>query len=335
MPESYTDVPRAVNKGSKYVIEKLPLRTSDVVRWLSHFVTISLVAGLGYYLLQNWANFSGVLDLSPAHAALIASCIFATWIVNAAQSTILIRLQNVNSGFWENLLVQNAAILTNYLPMRAGTILRFHYFKAVHGVEYSRLGGMSAMRTVLLFATTGLCGVAGLGWTEQTASASLWLLYIGMVMTALLMYLASHYPFKLVQTRMGSIFERFIEGFRTLSRQPGAALLITALILVQFLILAARLALCFSVMGVSVEAITLLMLAPAATLLSFITITPGNLGLREWVIGALSVATGHSLAEGIFAASLDRSILMASSFLFGGPALWWTTSRMKLRNRNN
>mgnify|MGYP003635865898 CR=1 FL=1 len=227
------------------------------------------------------------------------------------------------------LLVQTAAILGNYLPMRAGTALRFHYFKVVHKVDYSLFGGLSAVRMVLLILATSFASLLGLIATEHEFSRTLWLLYGGLAAIGISLLVGIRYVRFSPTSRLGAISIRFVEGFASIGRHPWEACATLGLIFVQFSLLGVRMAICFAIIGQSISPSSLLLIVPIATLLSFLTITPGNLGLREWTIGAVSLAAGLDLSTGVFAATLDRAILVALTFAIGGPSLWWTLIKIR------
>ena len=311
-------------------MNKRPTNNGAVAtRWLSHCLAAALVAALGYYVWKNWAKHSDSLDISLSAAILICLCILGAWLVNAAQSTLMLRVNLIRSGFFENLLVQTAAILGNYLPMRAGTALRFHYFKVVHKVDYSLFGGLSAVRMVLLILATSFASLLGLIATEHEFSRTLWLLYGGLAAIGISLLVGIRYVRFSPTSRLGAISIRFVEGFASIGRHPWEACATLGLIFVQFSLLGVRMAICFAIIGQSISPSSLLLIVPIATLLSFLTITPGNLGLREWTIGAVSLAAGLDLSTGVFAVTLDRAILVALTFAIGGPSLWWTLIKIR------
>ena len=100
--------------------------------------------------------------------------------------------------------------------------------------------------------------------------------------------------------------------------------------MLQFVILGLRLRLSFAAVNVELTATVLLVLAPTITLISFLSLTPGNLGLREWAVGAITLALGLDFNSGIFAATVDRAVLLVSTFVLGpGPLayVWHRTIR--------
>ncbi len=296
-----------------------PLRVAKAL--LSGAVLIWLV----WYLFENSDLLSRALQASPLYLLSLTLLILTTWLFNSLQVLLFLRLAGLKIGFWENLLLQNATQLGNYVPMRLGTILRFRYLKIVHGIEYLRLGGIAGMRVVLLTTTAGVLGCIGLAALARDASLdvspALWPIFLGMVFAPLaIWWIASRLVFS-SDTWTGRLAQLFLSSFSALRERPDVALRIVVLLLAQFCVLALRLQISFTIVGVDLSPWALLLLAPTGTLLAFLNLTPGNLGLREWVIGALSLATGYSFADAVIAGVVDRAVLMICIFAFGSLSL--------------
>ena len=55
---------------------------------------------------------------------------------------------------------------------------------------------------------------------------------------------------------------------------------------------------------------------------------PGNLGLREWIIGVISVAAGYQFDGAVFAGVVDRAVLMGVTLVFGAVGLSYLLLRL-------
>src|SRR6056297_705506 len=119
------------------------LSAATILRTL---LSVVVVTWLSYYLVVHWEIFRASFDASTSQVGAIAACVVITWVLNSLQVLSLLRLEGVKVTFWENFLVQCATQLGNYVPMRLGTILRFRYFKRIHRLEYTRFGGIAALR---------------------------------------------------------------------------------------------------------------------------------------------------------------------------------------------
>lgn len=308
---------------------------SGVLRLLRGVLSLALVAWLLYYLYENWDSFRASADVSLWHLASLTCCVLVSWLVNAAQIQILLRMEHIHVGFWENLAVQTATFLGNLVPMRAGTVLRFVYFKRLHDLEYSRMGGLVVLRTLLLVAATGFTGCLGLlalGMSDHPAYVVLWMVFVAMFAIPLTGWWLPDLEVRLPDNRRGRIGKKFISGFASIKKQPKVAALIFGLMLVQFTLLAMRLLISFDAIQISLLPELLLLLAPITTLLSFFSITPGNLGLREWVIGLLSQVGGYQFETGVFAGVIDRTVQMVCIFSFGAAAMVWMWMRLRKKS---
>ncbi|MEO1081478.1 MAG: lysylphosphatidylglycerol synthase domain-containing protein [Pseudomonadota bacterium] len=284
-------------------------------------LSAAVLLWLAWYLVENRDLLSRALQASARDLTALTLLILATWLFNSLQVLLFLRLAGLSIGFWENLLLQNATQLGNYVPLRLGTILRFRYLKVIHGIEYTRLGGIAGMRILLLTTAAGVLGCIGLAALMRDGSHTiypiLWLVFPGMIVAPLVIWMvAARLEFS-ADSRFGRLAQLFLSSFSALRAKPGVALCILALLLAQFLVLALRLQVSFAIVGVEMSAWVLLLLAPTGTLLVFLNLTPGNLGLREWVIGALSLATGYPFADALVAGVVDRAVLMICVFFFG------------------
>ncbi len=276
-----------------------------------------------------------LLDVSillerPMHVWGIVICVVLAAALNAMQMSLAFGAAKFTVGNLEIWILQNSITLLNYLPLRAGTAIRFVYLRRLHKIEFSRLAGIIAIRNVLLCLAAGAFGLLGLGLAEGVSSPWLWLIYLGMSGLMVAGYLCSRLDVSFGVSRLGKIFEIFMRGFGSLASHPILSLAIFVLIALQFSVLGGRLWLAFDAAGERVDLSTLLLLAPAATVLSIIAITPGNMGLREWIIGLLSAAMGNDLAFGMLAIALDRIVLILVTLALGLPSTWYVWKRIGL-----
>lgn len=300
---------------------------------LQAVLTLAFAAWLLYYLNEHRGAFRSLADISAFHVVALVCCVMASWIVNSIQGLILLRMEKVPVGFWENLLVQTASVLGNFLPMRAGTILRYAYFKRRYGLEYFRLGGITALRMVLLTIATGGVGcvaLAGLEASGQPVGGLLWPIFGAMlILPAISWWLPGLEKF-LPRNNVGEAGRKFMASFATIRSQPVLVLSLLAIPMVaQFALLALRLYISFDVLHLRISPWGLLLLAPVTTLISFLAVTPENMGLREAIIGLLSLAIGYQFNMGVFASAFDMAILIACTVVLGWPATAWTWANMQ------
>lgn len=118
--------------------------------------------GLISYLYNYWDTFKIVNNLSLLKISYIICLILITWAIGSYQSVLMMRQLNVSIGFLESYFLLVGMHLGNYLPMRAGTLLRMNYFRKVHNVSLLTFSGVFSAKALLMIASTSFLGCIGL-----------------------------------------------------------------------------------------------------------------------------------------------------------------------------
>jgi uncharacterized membrane protein YbhN (UPF0104 family) len=308
-------------------------------RWqlalVQNLLGAAIVAWFARYLWQRRDHLESILDVSAGHVLALAAVVVVTWILTAAQSGVLYRASGVHIGFGENLLLTIGAAFGSYLPMLAGTVVRFHYMKSIHGLRYARSGSISWLRTILLSLSTalfGLFGTLGLALAGSRVSPVL-LSGFAVLLAAPLAALFWREPHAwLERTPRARILRDFFDGLRALRQDRKHSLIVFVLIVLQQLCLAVRFAIAAHATGQSPSLLLLCILAPMAVFVSFVSVTPAALGLREGVMGYITYATGSGFGNGLFVGTVDRAVLLAMVTLFGGCSLAYLWHKIRRAN---
>ncbi|HXE80351.1 MAG TPA: lysylphosphatidylglycerol synthase domain-containing protein [Vicinamibacterales bacterium] len=286
-------------------------------------LTIAFVGYVAWFLVDRQEVFSQRFAGTWTHVVLLASAVAASWVVTSLQTLLPLRELGVSVGFWENLMLTVAAGFGNVLPMRAGTALRLHYIKSVHGVGYLRYGGILGVRSLMLALVAGVLGLscaASMAASSRPVPAAVFVVFAGLLAAGaapLIVPVQRLMPSGGIAGRIGSEIAAAVRLMRANRRMTAWYI---ALVAAHFALLTARLAVAFDVLQARPAAWTYCFLSPIATILSFVNITPGNLGLREWVLGLLTAGLGIDYAVGIFAAAVDRTISLLMVLPAGGAA---------------
>ncbi|MDJ0622577.1 MAG: lysylphosphatidylglycerol synthase transmembrane domain-containing protein, partial [Desulfocapsaceae bacterium] len=244
----------------------------------------------------------------------------------------LMRKIGVNVGYLESYFLLVGMQLGNYLPMRAGTVIRMNYFKKVHKLNYLTFSGLFGAKTFIMIASTCLLGCVGLVgiWMTENTQKLTWLLviYLGIAAFAILASFIRLPVKNNSQNFVIKAYTNFSKGYKAISEEPTLMFKLFVLQILQCLALSLRFWISFEIIGKELNLSVYLILAPTTLLISIFSITPGNLGLREWFIGLLTVAIGSDLESGIFAGSIDRAILIATTFIVGSCSMIYIRIRM-------
>jgi uncharacterized membrane protein YbhN (UPF0104 family) len=220
-------------------------------------------------------------------------------------------------------LLTMAAGFGNYLPMRAGTVLRMQYVKSMHGVGYLQYGGLLGTRALLLLwaaGAVGLCGATAMVLADQAVRPEVFLLFLSVLIVGVAPFVVPVASMLPKTGFSGHVASQLSAALAIIRQNRRMTAMYLGLVVLQFVVLTARLSVAFDVIQQNPAWWVYCFLSPIATILSFVSITPGNLGLREWIIGMLSAGAGVDYAIGLFAAAVDRVVLMAMTFSVGGAA---------------
>ncbi|HTV18901.1 MAG TPA: lysylphosphatidylglycerol synthase domain-containing protein [Polyangiaceae bacterium] len=301
--------------------------------FVQNLIGAAIVAWFARYLWQRREHLLSILDVSVGHVAALSVVIVLTWMLTAAQSGVLYRASGIRIGFVENMLLTVGSAFGSYLPMLAGTVVRFHYMKSIHGLRYARSGSISWLRTILLCLSTALFGLFGTIGLLLAGSPVSPLLLAGFALLLSVPIVALVWPEPrawLDRTPRARILRDFFDGLGALRRDRSSSLSVFVLIVLQQLCLAVRFAIAAQATGQSPSLLLLCILAPLAVFVSFVSVTPAALGLREAVMGYVTYATGTSFGNGLFVGTVDRAVLLAMVTLFGGSSLaylWYKIRR--------
>jgi len=270
-----------------------------------------------------------VLEASVVWLALLVAIILSTLVFNALQMWFLLRASNLCIGFGESFALGCAAGFGNYMPMRAGTVIRAHYLKSVHGLRYTRFASIAGIRTLITILATGAIGLIGTVAAAASGGRLSWVLLICFCLMLSLPVLA--WVVRVPQLREGPgrlrrIAVDFLQGADMLRKQPKTGVAVFFAVLLQQISLVARFHVAATATGGPPPPLALLLLLSAvAAFASFAALTPGALGIREAAMGGATYAVGGSFSQGILLGTVDRAVFMAVTAIVGGacfPYVW-------------
>jgi hypothetical protein len=302
-----------------------------IIKCFKNLISLIIIVGLAFYLWKNWDTFYATVNASWYQILGLVFCIVMTWLINCLQSFLLYRHLGINVKFWENFIIQIAAMMGNYLPMRLGSLLRMRYFKKIYGLEYIKFVGVSGVRILIILLYCVVLSSIGLIGLKLPQYIFLWI-PLGILNTLIVIVIGSRliklsYRLDLKNKFIKTKIYEFLTAFEIIRLRPILFCQISGLVIMQFVTLAYRLRISFDIINVELSPWVLLILAPATGLIQFLTLTPGNLGLREWLIGVLSHVSGYNFSSGIFAGSVDRAILMMCTIVLGSGPLVYVWNR--------
>jgi uncharacterized membrane protein YbhN (UPF0104 family) len=267
---------------------------------------------LAVYLVRHRAYIEAHYAARPDALLLIAAAILASLVARSLSHVALFRPLGVAASAWDWFRVVTMSSFANYLPLSAGTVAKAYVLKRVHALSYDTFVVAQVALLVIVVSTNGAVGLASLA---LAAPAHLFG-FVGagfalmLATTALLMFPASALRF-----RRGATAWWDADAIPALRRGwPVAALWQVG----NLLATAAALQVAFSLGANPVGFAACLVFSAASMLTRFVAITPGAIGIREFLVGGLAHWTGFELRDAVIAAAVTRTVEIVVVFALGG-----------------
>jgi uncharacterized membrane protein YbhN (UPF0104 family) len=305
-----------------------------LLAWAHNLFGSAILLGFVYYVWAHRSEFTGVSQVSFGELSLLVAFGLSTLAFAAAQMWLLLRASDIAIGFGECFVLGCAAGFGNYLPMRAGTLIRAHYLKSVHGLRYARFAGVSGLRSIITVLATGALGLVGTVAVAADGghlSVALLLGFFAMLVLPLSAWFVRVPERKESDGRLRRMFLDFLRGVALIREQPKASFWAFVWVILQELSMVARFYVATRATGGETALSLLLLLSPVAALASYAALTPGALGLREAAMGGATYAVGHTFSSGILLGTIDRVVFMAVTTVVGSfsfLAIWLKIRRV-------
>ncbi len=284
---------------------------------------VVLLALLAAYVYENRADMQKLLQLDGATVAALLGLALGTCLVNCVYHWVLLRTFRLQLSVTDWMGVVSVANAISYvLPLRADLVFSAAYYKKVKGLAYTKSVSMAAGNIVFGVAFSLLQILAALlciGLIQGQWPAVLWILLV-LGMAAMGGFIA----FSLVaQGRNPKILQRYrivrdvVEGFNDLLRNKALLWQLLGCLVAGNLFQLLLYMVCFEAIGLPVTLYQALFYNSVSWLASIVAIVPGNIGIKESVMGAATLLMGALFQNGVAVSLLQRAAIMVIHLLLG------------------
>ncbi|MDD3334097.1 MAG: lysylphosphatidylglycerol synthase transmembrane domain-containing protein [Eubacteriales bacterium] len=291
---------------------------------LSMALFVLLMGALIWYVYQNREDMGRLLTLDGSSAALMLFFALCGCVMNCVYHRIILSVFRVPLSLtdWVG-VVFTANAMAYVLPLRADLVFSAAYYKKTKGLSYVKSVSMAAGNIVFGVAFALLQMLAALvctGIIDQVWSPVLWLIWgVGMVCLVAFLVVAlvlqDHQPrfvakYKLVRD--------VIDGFNALLRSPHMLWQLLLCLIVNNLFQMLLYMVCFHAIGQEVTVYQALFYNSVSWLSTIMNIVPGNIGIKEGVMGMAASLMGSM--EGItgVTVSLLQRVAVMIVYIVGG-----------------
>jgi hypothetical protein len=274
-------------------------------------LTALAVAALLVFLLRQRAYIAAHYALHPGVFALLAGLVVLVLALRSAAHRALFSRLGIRAGAADWFRLVTVSTFTNYLPLAAGLLAKAVFLKRVHALPYGSFAVGQVALLLIIVSANGAAGLLALAALHPDRVAGLLGAgLLAMTATALLLWLPG--------LPLPGPLRRRIPWDGTLL--PGLRRAFWPVALLQVLVLlatAASLRLAFALGTADVPFAACVVFSAAAMLTRLVAITPGAIGIREFFVGVLALATGFELRDAVIAATAARTVEVAVVFALG------------------
>ena len=225
---------------------------------------------------------------------------------------------------WFGLSVVNS-FYNMFLPLSSGVLFRAYYVKKEYGMSYFSYTSLMVVSLLCTFLSSSIISSVFIGYEyffyglfdRYLALLSFLMLFISFVFV--FFFVRYNYQIKMPNLRYGLNLklDLFFSGFYLMYKQQHIVLYMVLNFIVFSMIMSVKLYFAFYFLGFYVDFSKVIIIQSLSTFLLIFSITPGNIGVREGVIGFLSLYAGISFETAVVAATLDRIFNILVVLLFG------------------
>ena len=274
----------------------------------SYTLNTIIIFALGYFLFNNVHLFKNLLNINTIDIALII-IMQAIYLWFAGYSSYLIGIK-LGVKIKDFFALQIANRFFNLILPSGGAVFRAIYLKNVYKLSYSKYVTLllgTYLVTIFTSATISLVIIIYLlnikaTRSLQTIAATL----IAIIIASLFIFRTK--PFKTTKWKISKNINKVIQGWEKIKKHKKLIGFLILLSIISLIILAARLYIILPATGTGASITQACFLAIITFLTTVISITPGNIGVREILFAASSHTIGIGYEEAIFASLVLRVI---------------------------
>lgn len=300
----------------------------DWKRALSTTLFVALLALLAWYVYENREDMARLLALSAGDVALMLALALGGCVMNCVYHRLILSTYRIPLDIVDWMGVTFVANAMAYvLPMRADLVFSAAYYKRTKGLAYVKSVSMAAGNIVfgVIFALAQMfVSLLLTGVLDGTWSGVLWLLWgAGTLATGAFIAFSL-----LVQGRGARILDRVkllgdvVRGFNALLKNRWLLGRLLVCLTVNNAVQLCLYMACFGAIGLPVTVFQALFYNSVSWIATVVSIVPGNIGIKEAVMGVATSLTGALFQNGVAVSLLQRVAVMIVYIVAGAAFAW-------------
>lgn len=273
-------------------------------------VTVAALALLIAYLYLQRAHIGAHYEFSLGKLLALAGLVVLTLVLRGMANRLIFARLGAIAPLRDWFAIVSVSALSSYLPASTGLVSKAHFLKRAHSVTYRQFAVGQVTLLVLSIATHGAVGLVTLALWRPAAAVWIAIVFAAMSAAGSLVLL----PERAAQFARG----RWLPlDTATIARMRVSFPSVIALQIGVLLATACALDLGFSMGPADVSFAACMVFSAGTVLTRLVWVTPGGLGVREFLVGGLAVVTGFELRDAVIASVAVRLAEIGATLALG------------------
>jgi uncharacterized membrane protein YbhN (UPF0104 family) len=291
-----------------------------MLKWFKYILALAVLIFLGWYLFVHWHEMKELFKLNFNQLAIIYLVSLIGAINSALVVMAILKPMGIKARFGDMVIVQNACLLLNYVPMKFGTIFFANHLKRNYGLKYSYFVTFATYLTLLISVVAYAAGALVLIFIYGLQNVQKQILAAAFIFGFIACIAVIFVPLPLPKgtSKLASVIRDFLLSRKVVSKDLKVLISAAFLLFLNFVLTSIRFGIIYYSIGIKIHLAGFLVLGALGYIVLFFNFTPGALGIREAILGAGAVVLGIPLEIGIAGALIERAIVLSWSFIIGG-----------------
>ncbi len=301
--------------------------------WLSIAILVLTITGIGFYFRANRNLLDPIRQISITFLFVLILLRFVFLVLNGVILNLFVTRFNVRLQWREWVGLALVTTLGNYItPFSGGMVARATYLKVKHQLPYTKFTVLLGASYLITFSVASLIGIFSLlvlnEWQAQTflLASFLGLVFLGVVV-------AMVFPLNWVpsgENRLIRTITAVLEGWQQLRADRELLWQLGVVTTLSMMLNGVAFWVAYRALGFDlVQFEEALLVSLSAVYSVILTITPGNVGIREALVSLTSELVDIGVGEGLLVALLIRLGTLASVFSLGPIFSVWLTRQIE------
>ena len=247
-------------------------------------------------------------------------------VVNAMRFKFLLEVFNIHAPFveWFGLTVSNT-MLGYWVPARGGVAIRALYLKKKYSISFTAQVSLTTGASLICMVLASLAALLLLSLNMMIYGV--WLsrmFYTVLVVFLLLLFIIALFSaarpaffFRVRNRKLRKLTANFLRGLHCFRQNGKPVYKFAAAHIVSIVLFGLRLFLASRALQVPIRPLQALIIQALTDFSTVLSLTPGNLGVREGIIVFIATRFGIPAESALLSAALDRAVGLIVVLCFG------------------